>query len=115
MHFSRPSGCRLSWWRPWKRSAVGFFSSGYSSVLAGLNIVAKVTPNPATEASGFGSLFSSLLLIWGRLLGGGAVRRQDRYGGPGVLGPGLDLRGSLSGQRRDREAADRRLVLGRPR
>src|SRR6188474_2552575 len=48
MHFSRPSGQRFSWWRPWKRGAVGFFSNGYCSVNTLRNIVRKVTPNPAT-------------------------------------------------------------------
>src|SRR4051794_2943334 len=48
MHFSRPSGQRLSWWRPWKRGAVGCFSNGYCSVTTFLNMVRKVTPNPAT-------------------------------------------------------------------
>src|SRR3954453_4454975 len=48
MHFSSPSGQRLSWWRPWKRGAVGFFSNGYCSVTTRRNIVRKVTPNPAT-------------------------------------------------------------------
>src|SRR5215207_8662387 len=48
MHFSSPSGQRLSWWRPWNRGAVGFFSNGYSSVNTLRNIVRKVTPNPAT-------------------------------------------------------------------
>src|SRR6478752_9231568 len=48
MHFSSPSGHRLSWWRPWKRGAVGCFSNGYCSVTTFLNIVRKVTPNPAT-------------------------------------------------------------------
>ncbi len=47
MHFSRPSGQRLSWCRPWNRGAVGFFSKGYSSVTTFLNIVRKVTPKPA--------------------------------------------------------------------
>src|SRR5690349_6404055 len=48
MHFSRPSGHRFSWCRPWNRGAVGFFSKGYSSVTTFRNIVRKVTPNPAT-------------------------------------------------------------------
>ena len=48
MHFSSPSGQRLSWWRPWKRGAVGIFSKGYCSVTTFLNMVRKVTPNPAT-------------------------------------------------------------------
>src|SRR6187402_3024994 len=48
MHFSRPSGQRLSWCRPWKRGAVGIFSNGYCSVTTFLNMVRKVTPKPAT-------------------------------------------------------------------
>src|SRR3954470_5638816 len=51
MHFSRPSAYLLSWCRPWKRGAVGFFSSGYCSVTTFLNIVEKVTPNPLTGSS----------------------------------------------------------------
>src|SRR3954465_13310935 len=51
MHFSRPSACRLSTCRPWQRGAVGRFSSGYSSVTGFLNIVEKVTPNPAIGAN----------------------------------------------------------------
>src|SRR4051794_22073432 len=46
-HFSRPSGCRLSWCRPWKRGWVGTLTSGYSSVTTRVNIVVKVTPKPA--------------------------------------------------------------------
>src|ERR1700674_689897 len=48
MHFSSPSGQRLSWWRPWKRGAVGFTSSGYWTVSPFRNICRKVTPNPLT-------------------------------------------------------------------
>src|SRR5215213_10258276 len=48
MHFSRPSGQRLSWCRPWKRGAVGSFSNGYCSVTTFLNMVRNVTPKPAT-------------------------------------------------------------------
>src|SRR3954447_21515092 len=48
MHFSSPSGHRFSWWRPWKRGAVGFFSNGYCSVTTFLNMVRNVTPKPAT-------------------------------------------------------------------
>src|SRR5216683_38902 len=48
MHFSRPSGQRLSWWRPWNLGAVGRFSSGYSTVSTLLNICRKVTANPLT-------------------------------------------------------------------
>src|SRR5690606_37880578 len=51
MHFSRPSGQRLSWWRPWKRGMVGALTSGYSTVGTFLNIVWKVTPNPLTGLS----------------------------------------------------------------
>src|ERR1700735_1843243 len=46
MHFSRPSGHRLSWWRPWNLGAVGRLSSGYSTVSTFLNIWWKVTPKP---------------------------------------------------------------------
>src|ERR1700733_5995603 len=48
MHFSRPSGQRLSWWCPWNRGAVGRLSSGYITVSTFLNISRKVTPNPLT-------------------------------------------------------------------
>src|SRR5436190_16465865 len=51
MHFSSPSGQRLSWCRPWKRGAVGSFSKGYCSVTTFLNIVRKVTPKPATGST----------------------------------------------------------------
>src|SRR5215831_2661377 len=58
MHFSRPSGQRLSWWRPWNRGAVGRFSSGYWTVSTFRNICRKVTPNPLTgpRNSGTGDL-----------------------------------------------------------
>src|SRR5580692_4326946 len=46
MHFSSPSGYRLSWWWPWNRGAVGRLSSGYSTVSTFRNISVKVTPNP---------------------------------------------------------------------
>src|SRR5580693_6549944 len=46
MHFSSPSGHRLSWWWPWNRGAVGFLTSGYSTVSTFRNISWKVTPNP---------------------------------------------------------------------
>src|SRR5690348_13116930 len=48
MHFSSPSGHRLSWWCPWNRGAVGRFSSGYWTVSTFRNISVKVTPNPLT-------------------------------------------------------------------
>src|SRR5580704_4989061 len=58
MHFSRPSGHRLSWWRPWNRGAVGSCCSGYWTVSTLLNICRKVTPKPLTEwrKSGTGDL-----------------------------------------------------------
>src|SRR4051812_47950722 len=70
MHFSSPSGHRLSWWRPWNRGAVGFFSNGYCSVTTFLNIVRNVTPKPA-----IGSQNCSLMPLGGcsatsRLLSG---------------------------------------------
>src|SRR4029077_9989609 len=46
MHFSSPSGHRLSWWWPWNRGAVGRLSSGYWTVSTFRNISWKVTPNP---------------------------------------------------------------------
>src|SRR6476659_8917515 len=67
MHFSSPSGQRLSWCRPWKRGAVGFFSNGYSSVTTFLNIVRKVTPNPAIGSQ-------SCSLSPGRPVGGPGFR-----------------------------------------
>src|SRR5450631_992413 len=48
MHFSSPSGHRLSWWWPWNRGAVGRLSSGYWTVSTFRNISVKVTPNPLT-------------------------------------------------------------------
>src|SRR5882672_8957289 len=63
MHFSRPSGWRLSWWRPWKRGAVGFLYSGYCSVSRFLNMALKVTPKPATGPRNSGIV--GLLLVVG--------------------------------------------------
>src|SRR5215471_10186119 len=51
MHFSRPSGQRFSWCRPWYLGAVGFFSSGYWTVSTFRNICRNVTPNPLIELS----------------------------------------------------------------
>src|ERR1700679_1056581 len=48
MHFSSPSGQRLSWWWPWNRGAVFRLSSGYCTVSTFRNISRKVTPNPLT-------------------------------------------------------------------
>src|SRR5690242_1619136 len=71
-HFSRPSGWRLSWCRPWKRGAVVFFCSGYCSVSRFLNMALKVTPKPATGfmKPGLVSFGSSAI---GRLL---SIRRS---------------------------------------
>src|SRR3954452_22158048 len=79
MHFSSPSGHRFSWWRPWKRGAVGFFSNGYCSVTTLRNIVRKVTPNPATGSQNCSfSVGISLLLADGLLRGGlGGERGRD--------------------------------------
>src|SRR5687767_3070098 len=87
MHFSRPSGQRLSWCLPWKRGAVGCFSNGYCSVTTFLNMVRKVTPKPATGSQNcslrvFGSAIDPLLgahhvvVVGGRRLGGD--RRRNR-------------------------------------
>src|SRR5215472_5834200 len=48
MHFSRPSGQRLSWCLPWNLGAVGSFTSGYCTVSTFLNICMKVTAKPLT-------------------------------------------------------------------
>src|ERR1700734_551411 len=60
MHFSSPSGQRLSWWWPWNRGAVCRFSSGYCTVSTFRNISRKVTPNPLTglRKSSTGDLLS---------------------------------------------------------
>src|SRR6185436_21070817 len=70
MHFSSPSGQRLSWCRPWKRGAVGFFSNGYSSVTTFLNMVRNVTPKPA-----IGSQSCSRRLAPPEVLDGSATER----------------------------------------
>src|SRR5580658_1504066 len=71
MHFSSPSGQRLSWWWPWNRGAVAFLTSGYSMVSTFLNISWKVTPNPLT-----GLRKSSTC----DLLGGGVRSTESRLG-----------------------------------
>src|SRR3954452_23158436 len=79
MHFSSPSGWRLSTCRPWKRGWVGTFSSGYCSVLTFLNIVLKVTPNPLMGSSQLAPATGHLL---GRVLEGahGGLTRHRRHG-----------------------------------
>src|SRR3954463_10180554 len=91
MHFSSPSGQRFSWWRPWKRGAVGFFSNGYCSVTTFLNMVRNVTPNPAIGSQncsfreGICSRFPGVLTIGGhgghgrhRVAAGEGVERLGR-------------------------------------
>src|ERR1700743_1609286 len=65
MHFSRPSGQRLSWWCPWNRGAVGRLSSGYITVSTFRNISRKVTPNPLTglRKSSTGDLLSRVVAV----------------------------------------------------
>src|SRR3984957_11124316 len=74
MHFSSPSGHRLSWWCPWNRGAVGRLSSGYITVSTFRNISRKVTPNPFTglRKSSTGDLLSHTVGI--------AVRRAGQRG-----------------------------------
>src|SRR5450759_321863 len=109
-HFSRPSGCRFSWWRPWKRGWVARLTSGYSSVSSLRNIVANVTPKPATGAKSserklafFCSSATGGLLIGQFWLASRARRRlnilRDR------------LAQMLAGQRGDRVAARERVYL----
>src|SRR5215469_3527061 len=100
MHFSSPSGQRLSWWWPWNRGAVGRLSSGYITVSTFLNISVKVTPNPLT------GLKKSLMgLGTGDLLsGGGASGREGaRRSRGGVQVKSVVVRPV---HRRHREAAD---------
>src|SRR3954454_12580856 len=102
MHFSSPSGQRLSWCRPWKRGAVGCFSNGYCSVTTLRNIVRKVTPKPAT-----GSQNCSLRVGMSGLLVQGGL-------GGGPDGPARALEG-LAGHRRHGVAAGKGVerVVGR--
>src|ERR1700691_592651 len=92
IHFSSPSGHRLSWWWPWNRGAVGFFTSGYSTVSTFLNISWKVTPNPLIglrKSSTCDLLRGGSGLLWaGRQAGAVVVRQVERrHRGRGV--PGL--------------------------
>src|ERR1700722_905788 len=82
MHFSSPSGQRLSWWWPWNRGAVGRFSSGYITVSTFRNISRKVTPNPFT---GLRKSSTGDLLDTGRLdrARGRAVELEPGGGRPG--------------------------------
>src|SRR5581483_9085449 len=84
MHFSSPSGHRLSWWRPWNRGAVGRFSSGYWTVSTLRNICRKVTPKPLTGLanSGTGDLLDGIA-GGGAGIGRGGV--AGAHGSPGGL------------------------------
>src|ERR1019366_2912452 len=104
MHFSRPSGCRLSWWRPWYRGWVGRLTSGYSSVSNARNIVANVTPKPPTGANNcerklafFFPSATGVLLIGQFWVASGAGQAR--------------LAQALAGQRRDRVAPRERVDL----
>src|SRR5690349_9519530 len=113
-HFSRPSGWRLSWCRPWNRGAVVFFCSGYCSVSRFLNMALKVTPKPATGfwKPGLVSLGSSAI---GRLLSirssvTASVRpATDNQLALAARAAPRHRRQLLSGQRRDRESARHRV------
>src|SRR3954470_8090489 len=119
MHFSRPSGQRLSWCRPWKRGAVGNFSNGYCSVTTFLNIVRKVTPNPATgsqncsfrvrpwfvSCSAIEALLRHQAVATGRVSGdGGHDRLTAEWWRPEHERSGRAAHGAAGGHGRDREA-----------
>src|SRR5215472_10378208 len=106
MHFSSPSGHRLSWWWPWNRGAVGRLSSGYITVSAFRNISRKVTPNPLTglRKSSTGDLSFSP---------GGAIppRPPQRMGGsPPPIPPGTVVVRQV--ERRHRVALRALFVIG---
>src|ERR1019366_1475538 len=109
MHFSRPSEWRLSWWRPWERGWVGRLTSGYSSVSRARNIVAKVTPKPATGANScdrklafFWSATGVLLIGQFRVVSGAGDRSRALQ---------ARLAQALAGQRRNRVAPRERVNL----
>src|SRR5260370_17621728 len=101
MHFSSPSGHLFSWCRPWKRGAVGRFSSGYWTVSTFLNICRKVTPKPLTELRNSGTV--PLL----------RVRVADGSAGGAVLGADPGQHG-LTGARQA-EAVEVRQIKARGR
>src|SRR5258708_39174714 len=91
MHFSRPSGHRLSWCRPWKRGAVGSFTSGYWTVSTLLNSWWNATPNPLTglkkSVSPTGDLLAGCHLRQDTVVVG-KVERRDRAATGGRAGRG---------------------------
>src|SRR6516162_3227204 len=93
MHFSSPSGHRLSWWWPWNRGAVGFLTSGYSTVSTFLNISWKVTPNPliGLRKSSTCDLPGGGLVIDGDAVIMRQVERRHREGGGRHLAGGGNL------------------------
>src|SRR5215469_13711045 len=111
MHFSSPSGHRLSWWWPWNRGAVGRLSSGYITVSTFRNISRKVTPNPLTglRKSSTGDLLGGFRVAqrpadrhWRRVtkletVVVRQVERGHREAGGGTLGLGAHG-GRLGGQ-----------------
>src|SRR5262245_38359967 len=96
MHFSSPSGQRLSWCRPWNRGAVGSFSKGYCSVTTFLNMVRNVTPNPAIGSQNCSLSVGMSVLPAACGHGGGRAVEGQRLGGT--------RDGSACGHRRRREA-----------
>src|SRR5690348_8198489 len=99
MHFSSPSGHRLSWWWPWNRGAVGRFSSGYWTVSTLRNISVKVTPKPLTglrmslSQSGTGDLLTGGLglVVDTDTVVVRQVQRRHRESGAGLGGSGSCL------------------------
>src|ERR1700684_313873 len=99
MHFSSPSGPRVSLGGPWKRGAVGRFSSGYWTVSTFRNISWKVTPNPlmGLRKSSTGDLLGAVRVPG---LGHRAGRSGDgagRAGEPDGVVVGQVQRGGLVG------------------
>src|ERR1700744_1948814 len=114
MHFSSPSGHRLSWWWPWNRGAVGRRSSGYWTVSTFRNISWKVTPNPlmGLRKSSTGDLLGAVRVIG---LGHGARRDlggRARVGDPDAVVVGQVQRGDpVTGTARPRGRGAARLGL----
>src|SRR6266536_3090106 len=88
MHFSSPSGHRLSWWRPWNRGAVGTLTSGYCTVSTLVNSWWKATPKPLTGLRK--SVKPTGDLLWRDAMVVGCVERRhgEAAGGRLVWGGG---------------------------